>query len=234
MATLSSHLVAPCVPDVSLGSKTVRSELELRAQVGCKLGGLGGGEGLRFGVREVRGWRKEKRAAVGVRAAADGVFNGGKAALSGSKVATPQVVASSGIAAPVVEDPVDVDLVVAPPPKPEPLPSMTEYLRVMPDSLQYEAGKLGGISERTKDMESAAQAPTAISYLTRILTAKVYDVAIESPLEPAKKLSERLGVKMLLKREDMQPVGSRSILSFCCLYGPVYSRLLINGIKNEL
>ncbi|KAG0566432.1 hypothetical protein M758_7G060000 [Ceratodon purpureus] len=188
MATLSSHLVAQCVSDVAL-----RSE-----QVGCKLGGLG--------CREVRGWRKERRVAGGVRAAADGVFSGGKA--STPRVVPPQVVALSGIAAPVVEDPTDVDLVVDPPPKPEPLPSVTEYLRVMPDSLQYEAGKLGGISERTKDLESAAQAPTAISYLTRILTAKVYDVAIESPLEPAKKLSERLGVKMLLKREDMQPVFS--------------------------
>ena len=46
------------------------------------------------------------------------------------------------------------------------------------------------------------------SYLKRILTARVYDVAIESPLEPAPSLSARIGNQILLKREDMQPVFS--------------------------
>ena len=45
-------------------------------------------------------------------------------------------------------------------------------------------------------------------YLQRILTARVYDVAIESPLEPAKALSRRLGNTVLLKREDQQAVFS--------------------------
>jgi threonine dehydratase len=45
-------------------------------------------------------------------------------------------------------------------------------------------------------------------YLEKILTAKVYDVAIESPLEPAPALSRRLGNQVLLKREDKQPVFS--------------------------
>ena len=45
-------------------------------------------------------------------------------------------------------------------------------------------------------------------YLARILNARVYDVAIESPLEPAKVLSQRLGNTVLLKREDQQPVFS--------------------------
>jgi len=45
-------------------------------------------------------------------------------------------------------------------------------------------------------------------YLERILSARVYDVAIESPLETAPALSSRLGNNMLLKREDMQPVFS--------------------------
>ena len=45
-------------------------------------------------------------------------------------------------------------------------------------------------------------------YLQRILTAKVYDVAIESPLEPAKSLSRRLGHHVWLKREDQQAVFS--------------------------
>jgi threonine dehydratase len=45
-------------------------------------------------------------------------------------------------------------------------------------------------------------------YLKKILTARVYDVAVESPLEVARNLSERLGNTVLLKREDQQPVFS--------------------------
>jgi len=45
-------------------------------------------------------------------------------------------------------------------------------------------------------------------YLERILRARVYDVAIESPLELAPGLSKRLGNRLLLKREDLQPVFS--------------------------
>ena len=47
-----------------------------------------------------------------------------------------------------------------------------------------------------------------LDYLKRILTAKVYDVAIETPLEIAPSLSERTGNKVYLKREDMQEVFS--------------------------
>jgi len=47
-----------------------------------------------------------------------------------------------------------------------------------------------------------------IDYLKRILTARVYDVARETPLEPAPVLSERIGHRLLLKREDMQSVFS--------------------------
>ncbi|MFZ1317735.1 MAG: threonine ammonia-lyase, biosynthetic, partial [Candidatus Nitrotoga sp.] len=46
------------------------------------------------------------------------------------------------------------------------------------------------------------------SYLNRILTTRVYDVAIESPLDDAPNLSVRIGNNVLLKREDMQPVFS--------------------------
>jgi threonine dehydratase len=45
-------------------------------------------------------------------------------------------------------------------------------------------------------------------YLERILTARVYDVAIESPLDVAGNLSRRLGNTVYLKREDLQPVFS--------------------------
>ena len=45
-------------------------------------------------------------------------------------------------------------------------------------------------------------------YLVQILTARVYDVAQETPLEVAPNLSARLNNKLLLKREDMQSVFS--------------------------
>jgi threonine dehydratase len=45
-------------------------------------------------------------------------------------------------------------------------------------------------------------------YIERILKARVYDVAIESPLDPAPRLSRRIGNNVQLKREDLQPVFS--------------------------
>ncbi|KAK9839245.1 hypothetical protein WJX81_003914 [Elliptochloris bilobata] len=45
-------------------------------------------------------------------------------------------------------------------------------------------------------------------YLRSILNARVYDIAIETPLEVAKKLSGELGNTLLLKREDLQAVFS--------------------------
>lgn len=47
--------------------------------------------------------------------------------------------------------------------------------------------------------------------LRRILTARVYDVAEETPLDPLKRLSGRLSRPVLLKREDLQPVFSFKI-----------------------
>jgi len=48
----------------------------------------------------------------------------------------------------------------------------------------------------------------AVDYLERILRARVYDVAWETPLEAATGLSGRLDNRLLLKREDLQPVFS--------------------------
>ncbi len=48
-------------------------------------------------------------------------------------------------------------------------------------------------------------------YVKKILEANVYDVAEETPLELAPILSKRLGVNVLLKREDLQPVFSFKI-----------------------
>ncbi len=47
-----------------------------------------------------------------------------------------------------------------------------------------------------------------IDYLQKILTAQVYDVAVETSLDPLPVLSARLGASVLLKREDEQPVFS--------------------------
>jgi threonine dehydratase len=56
-------------------------------------------------------------------------------------------------------------------------------------------------------LSKAAQA-IAGAYLRKILTARVYDVAVETPLEPARNLSRRIGNQVLLKREDTQSVFS--------------------------
>ncbi|HRD94994.1 MAG TPA: threonine ammonia-lyase, biosynthetic [Rubrivivax sp.] len=68
-------------------------------------------------------------------------------------------------------------------------------------------------SPRSADVPAARPArPSAqriaADYLKRILTARVYDVARETALEPARSLSRRLSNQVLLKREDQQPVFS--------------------------
>ena len=45
-------------------------------------------------------------------------------------------------------------------------------------------------------------------YLQKILAARVYDVAVESPLEPVAGISRRMANHVLLKREDKQSVFS--------------------------
>ncbi len=47
-----------------------------------------------------------------------------------------------------------------------------------------------------------------LEYLQRILTSRVYDVAVETPLQPAPRLSTRLGNQVFFKREDLQPIFS--------------------------
>ena len=46
------------------------------------------------------------------------------------------------------------------------------------------------------------------TYVKRILNARVYDLVVETPIDQAPRLSERLGNQVLLKREDLQPVFS--------------------------
>ena len=45
-------------------------------------------------------------------------------------------------------------------------------------------------------------------YIKKILEAHVYDVAVETPLDEALNLSKRLDNRVLMKREDLQPVHS--------------------------
>src|SRR3984893_18759349 len=49
------------------------------------------------------------------------------------------------------------------------------------------------------------------NYVERILKAKEYDVAIETPLDAAPRRSRRLNNRVLFKREDLQPVFSFKI-----------------------
>ena len=54
-------------------------------------------------------------------------------------------------------------------------------------------------------------AETMDHYIKKILTARVYDVSRETPLESVPNLSARTGNRVMLKREDMQ-----SVFSFKC------------------
>jgi len=56
-------------------------------------------------------------------------------------------------------------------------------------------------------------------YIKKILSARVYDVAIETPLEPALNLSRRKNNNILLKREDLQRVFSFKLRgAYNCIY----------------
>lgn len=61
------------------------------------------------------------------------------------------------------------------------------------------------------DTASHPVAPALDDLLRAVLTSRVYDVANETPLERAPRLSARLGADVLLKREDLQPIFSFKI-----------------------
>ena len=72
-------------------------------------------------------------------------------------------------------------------------------------SLQYEEGFLGAISEKTAPATMLCLSDGVhVSYLTRILSSRVYEAAIESPLQCATKLSVKTGIQIWLKRQDLQ------------------------------
>ncbi|KAB2608540.1 threonine dehydratase biosynthetic [Pyrus ussuriensis x Pyrus communis] len=85
----------------------------------------------------------------------------------------------------------------------------TAEISAKPSTSSYPPGFLGAVPDRSvTDGNGNGNIVDAMEYLTNILSSKVYDVAIESPLELATKLSERLGVNLWMKREDLQPVFS--------------------------
>ena len=61
---------------------------------------------------------------------------------------------------------------------------------------------------KTQALSSAEKTTLLNDYLRRILNARVYDVAVQTPLEIASDLSARTHNTVLLKREDQQPVRS--------------------------
>jgi threonine dehydratase len=71
---------------------------------------------------------------------------------------------------------------------------------------------------------------TPADYLKKILTARVYDVAVESALEPARALSARLGNTVLLKREDQQPVFSFKLRGAYNKLAHLSAEQLANGV----
>ncbi|RKP51811.1 threonine ammonia-lyase, biosynthetic [Pararobbsia silviterrae] len=62
-----------------------------------------------------------------------------------------------------------------------------------------------------RETDATSHAPTCDDYLRKILTARVYDLARKTSLDPARQLSTRLRNTVWLKREDTQPVFSFKI-----------------------
>ncbi|WP_407569521.1 threonine ammonia-lyase, biosynthetic [Deinococcus altitudinis] len=61
---------------------------------------------------------------------------------------------------------------------------------------------------QTATTPTAEPTPTGLQLVQQVLTSRVYDVAIETPLQHAAQLSERLGQPVYFKREDLQPIHS--------------------------
>ena len=77
------------------------------------------------------------------------------------------------------------------------------------DLLAFGGGERGGQPMSASTL--SASKPLLAGYVESILAAPVYDVAVETPLQVAPQLSQRLGNRVLLKREDPQPVFSFKI-----------------------
>ena len=76
-----------------------------------------------------------------------------------------------------------------------------DIMDVFPEDMILEPGELGAVSRGVMRAEDSERLNW---YLRAILTANVYDVAVQSPLDAAPKMAEKYGVKIHLKREDLQ------------------------------
>ena len=61
------------------------------------------------------------------------------------------------------------------------------------------------------DSNTDTEAISGAEYLKKIVSAPVYRVATNTPLEDMETLSKRIGNEVLVKREDLQPVHSFKI-----------------------
>jgi threonine dehydratase len=68
------------------------------------------------------------------------------------------------------------------------------------------------------------------SYVKRILDAQVYDVARETPINEADLMSRRLGNRVLLKREDLQPIFSFKLRGAYCKMSRLSPEQLSRGV----
>ena len=68
------------------------------------------------------------------------------------------------------------------------------------------------------------------SYIKRILDAKVYDVARETPIHEVGLMSDRLSNRVLLKREDLQPIFSFKLRGAYCKMSRLSSGQLSRGV----
>ncbi|MEO6600657.1 MAG: threonine ammonia-lyase, biosynthetic [Polyangiaceae bacterium] len=85
-------------------------------------------------------------------------------------------------------------------------------------------------AQPSKRTSSPVRAPTLSAYLKKILTSRVYDVAVETSLERAEKLSARIGHNVLLKREDTQPVHSFKLRGAYNKMATLSARELAKGV----
>ncbi|CAI7874859.1 unnamed protein product, partial [Closterium sp. NIES-53] len=109
-------------------------------------------------------------------------------------------------------------------------------MKVSPESLTYPSGFLGGFGDNNPlpvDSKGHVAGDVAVdkdAYLRQILRSRVYDVAIESALEFAPKLSERIGNRVFLKREDTQPVFSFKLRGAYNMMAHLTPRQLAKGV----
>ncbi|CAH9110011.1 unnamed protein product [Cuscuta epithymum] len=105
---------------------------------------------------------------------------------------------------------------------------LSELLLVSPSSLTSEPGRV--IPNLSSPDGNGSHCYSGIEYLTGILSSKVYDVAVESPLQLASKLTQRLGNNIWLKREDLQPVFSFKLRGAYNMMARLPKELLDRGV----